>query len=157
MSTLRFRPMLVFLVLSLLMLQPSLISAAAETVTYTDNIQIDTSVGACNGEEVRLAGTLNIVSHVTTNAEGSIQLASTFNYAGVSGVGLTTGLEYQLVGVKRGTVTTTGALQSSQLQTTRMIGLGSTEDYVLRIQSHVTYNANYELTASSSTFIIDCP
>lgn len=105
----------------------------------------------CAGETVTLSGTVLINSHFTQDANGGAHGHFISPSTALRGVGLTSGQQY--VGHSR-TISIANSssegfpLNNSFIQVFRVNGAGPGNDYSLRIQIHVTLNANGELTAN---------
>ncbi len=134
-------------------------SAVAAAGADTGSVQVGpTTVNVC-GEPVQFSGTLYSTERVSRNPVG--QEHSTGHVRLVaSGVGLTSGTRYVLVGgtadttswrpaeAPDGTVTTT-------VFTTRYISASAADDYVMTVVYHVTVSPDGEVTAEFDNVIVD--
>jgi hypothetical protein len=132
--------------------------------TYTSNFSVPISYTGytycySNGasEYIQISGTIHFLTHTTLDSQGGAHIVYHTNYAGVSGVGMTTGAKYQASGSSQYTYnarslpyTTTGT------SSFRLIGQGQNTNYLVHYTFHVTVNANGELTAIVSNFRMEC-
>jgi len=101
-------------------------------------IEFAIDMSACGGEEIDVTGTLHTVNHFTVRPDGTYHVNSHFNFAGVKGVGRTTGDNYVIPAlggavenfvqpgqIVTGTVDITLAIGKGQLPT-RWLSRGST-------------------------------
>lgn len=134
----------------------------AEVVTnIRQEININVFVPCANdgaGEVVALSGPLHtlIISNTNDNTvSGSIHNQP----QGISGEGLTTGNAYRGTGVTR--THFTESLDSGQANETfvnnfRIIGQGSGNNFLLHVVSHITFNANGDVTADHEITSTEC-
>ena len=137
--------------------------AAARAETFTDQepevIEFTEFVPCAAGgagEEVRLAGMLNILTHGTIDARGGYHAKVQLRPQGVRGEGLTTGDRYVGTGVTQEQVNGTVGSQSTFIDNYRIIGQGSGNNLLIHQTVHVTVNANGEVTASVDNVSVEC-
>ncbi len=136
-------------------------SARAETFTDQEQVPLDfiefvpCAAGGA-GEEVRLVGTLNILTHGTIDARGGHHSKVQFRPVGVRGEGLTTGDRYVGTGVTQERFNGTVGSQSTFIDNYRVIGQGSGNNLLIHQTVHVTVNANGDVTASVENISVEC-
>jgi hypothetical protein len=111
------------------------------------------------GEVVDLAGSLHILTHVTLNAAGGYVFRTHSQPQGVSGSGATTGTKYQGTGVTQETTHAAAAglpYTHTAINNFRIIGRGPDNNYLVHVNTHVTVNANGDVTAEVSHASIEC-
>lgn len=141
----------------------SAIPASARAETFTDQEQefieftefVPCAAGGA-GEEVRLAGMLSILTHVTIDARGGYHAKVQLRPQGVRGEGLTTGDRYVGTGVTQEQVNGTVGSQRTFVDNYRIIGQGNGNNYLVHETHHVTVNANGEVTAEVDNFSVEC-
>lgn len=142
-------------------------AVSAKAFHTKDNVQVPLNqtvfVSCANGgagEEVELSGTLHILLILTMSDSGRVTMKSHFQPQGVSGIGLTTGDSYRATGVTQETRTFDDfddfPLEFTFVNNFRIIGQGPGNNFLVHETTHVTYNANGELTASHSTTSMEC-
>ena len=138
-------------------------AASTTAVTSTDKVptQIQIFIPCANGglgETVDLTGTLNVVFHTTINGN-NFSAKYHFQPQGISGLGETTGDKYNATGVTQEHFS--GSFSNGQFEDTfidnfRIIGQGSGNNYLIHENSHVTVNANGQVTVVIDNFTADC-
>ena len=139
-------------------------SAYGQATTSTIQFQsiIDGQVGNFCGniaEDVRITGTVNNVIHITQDTSGGLHIIDGHtNFQGVSGVGLSTGNKYIFAG---GVSPISNIMQDAANSFTflahgRLISQGPQQNQLATTQSHVTFNANGEPTATVASFVFEC-
>ncbi len=97
----------------------------------------------CSGEDVRVFGTLDIIIQTTTDPRGGLH--AVFHLTPhLTGVGLSTGLEYNAVGPTQTVdfVDGTGPRVTVAVNAIRLISPGSSDNLAITETIHVTVNAN---------------
>lgn len=151
-------------VTSMLLLPPA---ASAGAITTTENLRVpfdQTLFVPCanggTGEDVDFSGTLHILMVLNISNSGRVTLKFHFQPQGVSGVGQISGDSYQATGVTQETRTFDDSdgfpLEFTFVNNFRLIGQGPGNNLLIHETTHVTYNANGELTASHSTTSVEC-
>ena len=111
------------------------------------------------GEVVRISGTAHFVQTDTEDKSGGSHLKGHNHYQGVSGEGLTTGDNYQVQGSTGGHTISRGA-ESTTIVTSivrlRFIGHGPANNFTVSVHTHITINANGEVTAEHNSGEVDC-
>jgi hypothetical protein len=113
---------------------------------------------ACTGEVVDLSGNVDWLMTSTVDSSGAVHVAVQTNFAGVSGIGETTGIRYEGTG-HGGSVLTFNPpfpqeYTNSSMQ--QLISQGSAPDMVFVFKSHLTINADGSVTASDWKFVSAC-
>lgn len=131
---------------------------AATTYKENETIWLDVIITTgnwqnCFGEEIHFTGPIHVVFHETVDAAGKTHWNGSGNFRGVSGVGLTSGLTYRLVGRSgrgfngpwhRGGH---GAEEVAVwIQTQNWIAQGKTKNITFKTRFRFIVNANGELT-----------
>ena len=115
------------------------------------------TVNPCNGEVVSLSGTVNLRSHVTIDQNGGIHFNIHENTQGLSGTGLTTGAKYQVNSAEdQETNFKSLPAESTFTMHSNVIAQGSVPNFVFHLTTHVTVNANGEVTALVLNQSSDC-
>ena len=111
---------------------------------------------ACTGENVLFTGTFNLTVRSVTSSSGRTQFRVHVN-GNVTGVGATTGTEYQSNEVTNLTETAgpKGAAVFHLNFTIRTVSKGSLDNSVGQIRIQVTVNANGEVTVDRELFEFD--
>ena len=74
-------------------------SLAATAFTQHETIPFDLVISSsCANEDIHLVGSVNVVFQAVNTASGGLVVNGSANFVGVTGVGLTSGLSYRLVG-----------------------------------------------------------
>lgn len=106
----------------------------------------------CTGEDVALSGTIHLVSH--TQADGST--VGHFNYQNVTGVGLTSGTRYRATTVDQQWLAAPFPTSIHSTGTFHLISQGSSSNLLVTVLTHITVNANGEVTASIDVLSMQC-
>ena len=96
----------------------------------------------CSGEDVHIFGTLDIIIQTTTDSRGGLH--AVFHLTPhLTGVGLSTGLEYNAVGPTQAVtfVDATGPRVVAAVNVINLISPGSSDNLVITETIHVTVNA----------------
>ena len=128
---------------------------AATSTTDVERIQIDFEAQGC-GEFIEVSGSLLATFHVTDLGGGQFVAAFHFSPQGATGAGLTSGAGYQATGVTRGTMTLTAGSTTTYVNSFKLIGDGSTPNYLETDIMHVTVNAQGVVTASIDRSSVTC-
>src|SRR2546428_6271566 len=135
-------------------------SAAQQSDLVADIVIPFTNSGTlnpCNGEVVSLSGTVNLRSHVTIDQNGGIHFNIHENTQGLSGTGLTTGAKYQVNSAEdQQTNFLSLPAESTFIMHSNVIAQGSVPNFVFHLTTHVTVNANGEVTALVLNQSSDC-
>jgi len=110
------------------------------------------------GEVVNLSGSLHTLIALTINGN-NVSGYFHFQPQGISGIGETTGDDYQGTGVTEETFR--NSLQNGQANSTfvnnfRIIGQGPGNNYLVHETLHVSVNAEGTVTVTHDNFSIDC-
>ncbi len=111
----------------------------------------------CTGEEVQFTGDILFLYRETRDPNGGFHIEQHTSGAGVTGTG-ESGTQYRLVGVARqGVYFAPGETrEATSVQSLRLVSNGSSDNYVLVTQIHVTFNANGEPTVVLFREDIEC-
>jgi hypothetical protein len=111
---------------------------------------------AC-GEAIHLNGTLLAQFSTTESSGGNIEVGFHFNPQGITGVGLTSGATYHATGVTLGTTTIrAGGISDTFVNSFKIIGEGSAQNFLETDVFHLTMNANGVVTATVDRSTIRC-
>ena len=132
------------------------VSSSEELVPYDRTLFVPCGNGGA-GEEVTLTGSLKIVEHTVYNDHGF-----TFNYhviaQGITGVGLSTGEQYQASGGNKGTITgefgEDGQYTRVFMEQLRIIGQHSVFKVVYKTK--ITITPDGKITTSIEEETVDC-
>lgn len=111
-----------------------------------------------SGDTIALSGDLHVQSHWSSDGNGGVHVELHFNPQGVVGVG-SNGDTYRGTGVTRSqfNVAADGfPFTSTFVNNFRIIGQGSGNNLMVHQVSHLTINANGDLTASVGSTEVDC-
>jgi len=114
----------------------------------------------CEGEGVRITGSVHITSNIIRDANGKTLRTFHRNYQGVVGEGLSSGTIYRVQRNVKRTRNNWNASGSAQVNSIvvalRFVAQGSNKSYTLRLKTHLTINANGERVVNFSDFSIEC-
>lgn len=133
---------------------------AAFTLTQVNELPVYpfNSVPCANGgagEDVLLSGTIHQVFHITSNANG-FHLTTHQNPGDVTGTGQTTGDTYHGAGSSTYHLNVEAGQTVNSTNNFQLIGEGSASNLTLHVETHLTINANGEVTVSRSDSRIEC-
>jgi hypothetical protein len=141
---------------------PANVLAKADTTTTNIKQPLDeTTFVPCAdggaGEDVHFTGTSHMVFHVTDDAGGKFHMTGHFNTQAVKGTGLTTGDTYQGIDSING-VQNNGMVGGTftQVENFLLIGPGPGNNFMIQRQTHITVNANGEVTAEVDNLKENC-
>jgi hypothetical protein len=133
--------------------------ASASATAVTQQIPFDFVLApeeAC-GEAIHLNGTLLAEFSSTESSGGNIEVGFHFNPQGITGVGLTSGATYHATGVTLGTTTIrAGGISDTFVNSFKIIGEGSAQNFLETDVFHLTMNANGVVTAIVDRSTIRC-
>lgn len=140
----------------LFLVQPQSLMAQATTVTTNQEVPVDTTVFDCNGQPVVLSGTMHMVVHFTTDANGGTHVTTHSNYQDVSGTS-TSGLTYRGVNNVQTTFNSSGPQSEvTTVDNVLLASQGATDNLRVSFTTHTTINANGVATAAFTRFTITC-
>lgn len=134
-------------------------NAGATTETSSQKIPVTLSVFlSCTGEVVEVSGNLHVVTHETINGKRAT-FTSHFQPAGLQGYGTVSGSMYNATGVTR--QVNSFSLTDAQLTFTlvnrfHFVGTGGAASFFVKQTSHVTVNANGDVTSQVDNFDSTC-
>lgn len=140
---------------------PRFLLAASPNHTKTTFVEpfdlVIPAADGCSGEDVHVFGDLDITVQTTTDSSGGLH-TEVHLVPQLTGVGLSTGLEYIAVGPTHVVtfINGTGASVLSGVNITRLISPGSTDNLVLNQTIHVTVNANGTTTVEFDRVTFVC-
>ena len=152
-----FRVALVAAALAAAAIAPTAGARAAE-VTINTVVPISFVVDAC-GEPVLVQGALHVLIHITQDAAGGSIFKVHFQPMGITGVGLTTGTQFQGTGVTQETDTNNGPggqLEGTFVNNFRIISHGTTPNFDVHENGHFTVNDKGELTVVHDNASVEC-
>jgi hypothetical protein len=142
----------------------SAVSASSATTTNS-NVSVPTTlfvfVPCANGgvgELIQIDGDLHILFHTTISSSGNLHSKFHFQPMGISGQGLTTGDKYQATGVTQDEFSSEGPFPVTEtyVNNFRMIGQGPGNNFSVHEDTHITFNANGQVTVVADNFKTDC-
>jgi hypothetical protein len=135
----------------------SVTSASARAVTQRIPFDVVLAPEEACGEAIHLNGTLLAQFSTTESSGGNIEVGFHFNPQGVTGVGLTSGATYHATGVTRETTTIrAGGISDTFVNSFKIIGEGSAQNFLETDVFHLTMNANGVVTAIVDRSTIRC-
>ncbi len=111
------------------------------------------------GELVLLDGSLQFLFHFSEDPAGGFHVTSEANPQDLSGLGQTTGDQYQGTGGtgSQTNFTVTGVpFTDSFVNNFRIIGEGPGNNFLVHVNAHVTVNANSDLIVDNVNLTVDC-
>ena len=142
----------------LFLVQPQSLMAQATTVTTNLEMPVNETLLDCNGDPVVLSGTVHMVVHFTTDANGGTHFAIHSNYQDVTGTSTTNpAITYR--GVNNSEQISNSSLpqtESTVVSNVLLISQGPTDNLRIRITTHFTINANGVATAVFTRFESNC-
>lgn len=149
------------LVITLALAAVTAFPAYAQAITFTDRViePFETTVLACNGEEVTVSGELLLIFHTTIDAGGGIHSKFTLVPRHVRGVGSATGIQYKAVGGQRDHFNADADFAPLNETFTTMFNLvsqGGSDNLKFKGTFHITLNAKGEVTAFVERFSERC-
>lgn len=106
----------------------------------------------CNGEQVELRGVIHLLSQ--SLQDGSV--LGHFNYQGVTGIGLSTGIQYRAAAVDQVRLEAPFPSSIQSVRHFRLIAQGAGDDVLVDAIFHVTVNDNGEVTAEIEELTTRC-
>lgn len=142
----------------LFVVQPQLLMAQANTVTTNVQLPVNQTVTDCNGQPVVLSGTVHMVVHFTTDANGGTHAGFHTNYQGVSGTSPTNpNITYRAVNSSHQTFNSRDPQSEfTSIENVRLISSGPTDNLIIKVMTHITINANGEATAEFTRIEVVC-
>lgn len=142
-------------------LQPPTVAAATSSTELVQpfNANLWIACAGGGGEYVALTGQVEVTSHTTEDENGGIHVLGHARPAGVIGIGAASGRTYRGTG---GTVQSEHYLPSGEMRSWtfvnnfRIIGQGPSNNVLVHMTIHQTYNANGELTADVDVSSHEC-
>ena len=133
-------------------------AATANAASVTNTFQAVNFIifDDCTGENILFTGKVHDTENITMNPNGSFHLTITENFAGVQGVGQTTGMIYRFPGAVSITENLTAAQEETETLTQNLISLGSASNEQARVLLHITVNANGVVTVDNEVESITC-
>lgn len=131
--------------------------AKAQTTSTTTNTEMPftATLTDCNGQPVVISGTMHMVTHFTTNANGGTHIHINTNWQDVSGTSGTT--TYQAQSNNHFNFNSNDPQSEfTTIDDVRLISAGPTNNLKVRAHMHTTINANGEATASFIRFELIC-
>jgi hypothetical protein len=139
--------------------------SGTSATTVKSNVQIPTTlivfVPCANGgvgELIQVQGDLHVLFQTTISSSGNLHSKFHFQPMGISGQGLTTGDKYQGTGVTQGEFSSEGPfpLTGTSVNNFRMIGQGPSNNFFVHENTHITFNANGQVTVVVDNFETGC-
>jgi hypothetical protein len=111
----------------------------------------------CSGEDVHVFGTLDLIIQTTSDSRGGLHVVFHLT-PHLTGVGLSTGLEYNAVGPTQTVdfVDGTGPRVSALINVIQLVSPGSSDNLVVTETLHVTVNANGTTTVEFDNVNASC-
>ncbi len=126
------------------------------TVSVTGQTEAVPCANGGAGENVILSGNLHWLLRTIVTANGSVHISYYSQSEGVTGLGQTTGDEYQAVGVTQQELTGTVGGVITTLNNVRFIGQGNGVNFLIEEISQIVVNANGTITANVYIDNVDC-
>ena len=152
------RLLMIALVLSAAGLLNCTMPVAHADVVANLTVPVTGGASAGCGEAVILDGNMHLLVSVTTDENGGVHLHIHVNTLGVSATGLSSGTVYRSVTVQNTIVNLAGPppAEASDVFLLRLLGPGRGGNLIATGTSHVTVNANGDVTANFSNFNVSC-
>jgi hypothetical protein len=110
------------------------------------------------GDVIQLSGNMHIVTHTNADAAGGFHYKVGVVTQNITGIGLVSGTRYRLIRtsniIRQETI---GAQVIAEVNgTNKLVAHGRAENVLIHSLTHMTFNANGELTSSTTTFRASC-
>jgi hypothetical protein len=130
----------------------------AQASATTERVPFDANVIACNGDVIHISGTLLQIFTETTTPSGGFIVSSHFQPQGIMGVDLTTGTRYVATGLTRDiqVVSPAGGFTETFVNRFHIQATKGAESFIVSEVSHITVNANGDVTAFVDNFSSTC-
>lgn len=129
--------------------------AQASSTTTNTQMPFTATLMDCNGQPVVVSGTMHMVTHFTTDANGGTHAHINTNWQDVSGTSGTT--IYRAQSNNNSIFNSNGAQSEfTIIDNVHLVSAGLTDNLSFRAHMHVTINANGEATASFLRFELTC-
>jgi hypothetical protein len=144
---------------------PDVAPAFAATTTTSSTViafALDAFVSCAAGgagETVSLTGRLHVLLHTTVTADGTVHAKTHFQPQAFGGTGQTTGDKYRGVGVTQDILTVHPGgfpVTFSFINNFRIIGQGRGNNFQVHENTHVTINANGDVTVDHTNAKVTC-
>ena len=124
-----------------------------ETIPFTSTLP-----NTCNGDLVTFQGNMHVTNTVTTDSGGGFHLKTHVNYQNVTGTGSPSGNTYNVRTTSNETLNDneSGQVETTVIQTVKLITQGPALNYFLQLVFHITVNANGETTSEVSESRVQC-
>ena len=131
-------------------------AATPETTIFIHHLDVIIP-NPCTGEDIHVVGDAKIVNHAVVDASGGAHFRVMSNLQGVRGTGLTSGRAYRVVD-SESTVFLEGPLPqvTTLVGTLSFVSQGRADNFLGHATTHVTINANGELTADVAIESTEC-
>jgi hypothetical protein len=136
-------------------------SAAASAGVFHFSYVLDFDaplLNECTGEVVDFSGAMKFNDLAVVDGRGGAHFSSEVVYQGITGVGLDTGTEFQLVG-HSSAIANGDFVDWTEYSVNNefwMIGHGTGENLAASYQTHVTFTPDGETTAQIENFRVGC-
>lgn len=114
----------------------------------------------CLQEDILVEGTLREVLHTTFDASGGRHRTVLFNAQGLTGLGLTSGTEYQVSGPGHSIINDDDSAAPVRERTfydvIHLVGPGQATNLLVSTGFHLTFNSNGELVAFTTVDSVKC-
>ncbi len=131
---------------------------ARAAAVQTDVPISGTAYSSCTGEIIAISGYYHQQVNITYDNSGGAHLSLSENFQGVSGIGETSGLKYQIPGTFHVTENFTAgqAFNFTETLNEALISQGSAPNEQIHGLLHITVDANGNVTSYIDTFSITC-
>ena len=121
-------------------------------------VEFTTDATECAGELIDISGTLHVVSHFTVQPDGTYHVNTHFTFAGVKGVGRTTGEMYVVpaTGAAVENFVEPGQIVTGTVDVNLIIGQGKLPDQEALVRVHYIIGPDGEVKVEGSSFHFEC-
>lgn len=133
--------------------------AQASATQYDEPVAGVIVYNECNGEFVVLtSGYAHLNTNITSNPNGGSHVVVHLNFQDIEGRGDTTGATYRFVGSEHYSFNTQPGAAYTLTSTSHRgaVSQGPTPNAIFQVVSHITINANGDVTAAFSNYRIIC-
>jgi hypothetical protein len=142
---------------AVLMTAPASVDAQATTVTTNIRFPVDfTLTNQCTGEQIAFSGEAHILVQSSATPSGHFKMTIHSNLQDVTGVGLTSGADFHFLSIATTSEESGPGVEVTIPVSFRIIGPGPGNNFLFHDSTHLTVNANGDVTAQVDNFSVTC-
>ena len=127
--------------------------------TQHQDVPLNTILQCEGGEAIALSGVVHSQFTQSVDAKGGLHFNFVFKYGDLLAVGLTSGIRYTVSGTSKGSLYFSGPLPiefTYHVYNLKLIGPGSYSNFLISEFTHLTINANGEVTVQIANSTLEC-